>query len=55
MFIGDPDLVMEDVDFSNTHMVLILRESGSLKLGSISLPLPTRKVDIKTCFEIYCA
>ena len=44
VFNHDPDLVVEDIDFSDKHMVLILREGQSLRLCSVSLPLPSGKV-----------
>lgn len=44
VFIDDPNLVVEDVDFCNTHMVVILREGRQFRLGSVSLPLPAGRV-----------
>ncbi|XAR73939.1 Oligopeptidase B [Bertholletia excelsa] len=41
LFIDDPELVLEDVDFCDTHLVLILREGWKFKLCSVALPLPT--------------
>ncbi|KAF3438879.1 hypothetical protein FNV43_RR17154 [Rhamnella rubrinervis] len=43
VFNHDPDLVVEDIDFSDKHMVLISREGQNLRLCSVSLPLPSRK------------
>lgn len=40
VFIDDPHLVVEDVDFCNTHLLLILREGRQFRLGSVTLPLP---------------
>ncbi|KAL5557164.1 hypothetical protein UlMin_039400 [Ulmus minor] len=47
LFIDDPDLVIQDVDFCNTHLVLILREGRNFRLGSVSLPLPARKGPVR--------
>lgn len=44
VFNHDPDLVVEDIDFSDKHFVLILREGQNLRLCSVSLPLPSGKV-----------
>ncbi|EPS68394.1 hypothetical protein M569_06374 [Genlisea aurea] len=43
-FIPDQDLMMEDVDFCNTHMVLIVRSGRKYGLCSIDLPLKNQKV-----------
>lgn len=40
VFVDDPDLVIVDVDFSHTHLVLILREGQKLRLCAVRLPLP---------------
>lgn len=44
VFINDPDWVVEDVDFSHTHLVLTLREGRNFRLCSVALPLPAGKV-----------
>lgn len=45
VFVDDPDLVIVDVDFSHTHLVLILREGRKFRLCAVRLPLPVgRKV-----------
>ncbi|CAH9098240.1 unnamed protein product [Cuscuta europaea] len=38
---------IEDVDFSSTHMVLILREGRRYRLCSVPLPLPSGKVGVR--------
>lgn len=43
VFINDPDWVVEDVDFSHTHLVLTLREGRNFRLCSVALPLPAGK------------
>ncbi|KAJ4981174.1 hypothetical protein NE237_032011 [Protea cynaroides] len=43
VFIDEPDFVVEDVDFSDTHMVLILREGRKFRICSVNLPLPSGK------------
>ncbi|OAY84613.1 Dipeptidyl aminopeptidase BI [Ananas comosus] len=40
----EPRLSVEDVDFCDTHMVLVLREGKRLRLSSVRLPLP---MDVK--------
>ncbi|XP_062102201.1 uncharacterized protein LOC133811748 isoform X2 [Humulus lupulus] len=42
-FINDLDLVVEDVDFCNTNLVMILREDRNFRLCSVPLPLPAGK------------
>lgn len=46
VLIDDQDLVIEDVDLCDTHLVLILREGRKFKLCSVALPLPNGKVTI---------
>lgn len=43
VFVDDSE-VIEDVDFSNTHMVLIVRDGRKFRLCSVPLPLPSGKV-----------
>lgn len=43
VFINDPEWVVEDVDFSHTHLVLTLREGRNFRLCSVALPLPAGK------------
>ncbi|XP_043699996.1 protease 2 isoform X3 [Telopea speciosissima] len=43
VFIDEPDFVVEDVDFSDTHLVLILREGRMFRICSVNLPLPSGK------------
>ncbi|XXG49251.1 hypothetical protein AAC387_Pa02g3487 [Persea americana] len=40
VFLEDPDISIEDVDFCDTHFVLILREDQQFKLCAVPLPLP---------------
>lgn len=47
VFLDDPDLVIEDVDFSDTHLVLIVREGQSFRLCAIPLPLPSHKEAVR--------
>ncbi|XP_031107821.1 uncharacterized protein LOC116012429 isoform X2 [Ipomoea triloba] len=46
VFVDDSE-VIEDVDFSNTHMVLIVRDGRKFRLCSVPLPLPSGKVGIR--------
>lgn len=39
VFIDDKDLIIEDVDFSDTHLLLIIREGRKLRICSVPLPL----------------
>ncbi|XP_059594406.1 uncharacterized protein LOC100263895 isoform X2 [Vitis vinifera] len=43
VFIDDPDLIIEDVDFNDTHMVFIVREGRKFRICSVALPLPRGK------------
>ncbi|KAA8531765.1 hypothetical protein F0562_006518 [Nyssa sinensis] len=43
VFIDDPELIIEDVDFCDTHLVLIVREGRKFRLCSVSLPLASGK------------
>ncbi|XP_068344790.1 uncharacterized protein [Pyrus communis] len=43
VFANDKDWVFEDLDFSHTHLVVILREGRNFKLCSVTLPLPAGK------------
>lgn len=43
VIIDDPDLIIEDVDFSDSYLVLIVREGRKLRLCSVALPLPSEK------------
>lgn len=40
----DPDLIIEDVDFSDKYLALIIREGQKVQLCSVGLPLPFGKV-----------
>ncbi|XP_062154161.1 uncharacterized protein LOC133862386 isoform X2 [Alnus glutinosa] len=43
VFLDDRDLIIEDVDFSDTHLVLITKESQKFRICSVTLPLPVGK------------
>ncbi|XP_071724890.1 uncharacterized protein [Rutidosis leptorrhynchoides] len=43
VFFDEQDMVLEDVDFNSTHLVLIVRESQKYRLCSVPLPLPLEK------------
>lgn len=43
IFLDDKDMIIEDVDFSNSHLVLIIREGGRFRLCSVPLPMTTNK------------
>lgn len=43
VFIEDQDLIIEDVDLCDTHMVLIVRNGRKFMLCSLALPLPNGK------------
>lgn len=44
VFVDDPDMVIEDVDFSDKYLALILREGRNFQLCSVGLPLASGKV-----------
>lgn len=44
MFIDDNDLIIEDVDFSDSHLALIVKEGERFRLCSVALPMPNNKV-----------
>ncbi|KAI3766594.1 hypothetical protein L2E82_16658 [Cichorium intybus] len=44
VLIDDNDLVIEDVDFCDSHLVVIVKEGERFKLCSDALPLPRNKV-----------
>lgn len=43
VFLDDGDLIIEDVDVSDTHLVLITREGRKFRICSVTLPLPVGK------------
>ncbi|KAH9620637.1 hypothetical protein KSS87_008673, partial [Heliosperma pusillum] len=47
VFADDPDMIIEDVDFCNTHLVLIIRESQKLRLCAVPLPFPSHKETVR--------
>jgi len=42
--VDDPDLIIEDIDFSDKYLALIVREGRKVQLCSVGLPLPYGKV-----------
>ncbi|XP_068654569.1 uncharacterized protein [Aristolochia californica] len=49
VFIDDPNISIEDADFCDTHLALILREGRKYQICSIALPLP---VDVKLPMDL---
>ncbi|XP_061352527.1 uncharacterized protein LOC133297406 [Gastrolobium bilobum] len=47
VFVDDPDLIVEDIDFSDKYLALIVREGQNFKLCSVRLPLPFGKGAVK--------
>ncbi|KAJ6288567.1 hypothetical protein OIU76_024536 [Salix suchowensis] len=47
VFDDDRDMVIEDVDFCNTHLTLIIRENCSFRICSVPLPMPARKEAVR--------
>lgn len=43
VLIDDPELIIEDVDFCDSYLVLLVREGRNYKLCSVDLPLPCGK------------
>lgn len=41
VFFDDQELIIEDVDFCNTHLVMVLREGRKYRICSVALPLST--------------
>ncbi|KAJ0963395.1 hypothetical protein J5N97_028517 [Dioscorea zingiberensis] len=54
VLVEDPDVSIEDIDFCDSHMVLIIREGIKLKLCSVALPLnrsgPVHLAALHPCF-----
>lgn len=44
VFIDDQELIVEDVDFCDSHLVMMVREGRTLGLCSVLLPLPSGQV-----------
>ncbi|KAI3946033.1 hypothetical protein MKX01_024789 [Papaver californicum] len=42
VFLDDLEFVLEEVDYNDTHLILILREGRELKLCSVPLPLASK-------------
>ncbi|KAL5984838.1 hypothetical protein ACLOJK_038674 [Asimina triloba] len=49
LFLDDPNVIIEDLDFCDTHLVLILREGRQLRICSIALPLP---IDVEGALKL---
>ncbi|KAI3437407.1 uncharacterized protein J3R85_005388 [Psidium guajava] len=47
VFVDDEDLVIEDVDFSDKYLVLILRNDGNYRICSLTLPLGKGQIHLK--------
>ncbi|MED6220703.1 hypothetical protein PIB30_047388 [Stylosanthes scabra] len=47
VFLNDEDLIVEDIDFSDKYLALILREGRNFRLCSVKLPLSTGKGAVK--------
>ncbi|CAL5197655.1 unnamed protein product [Lathyrus oleraceus] len=47
VIVDDPTLVIEDVDFSDKYLALIVRENQNFQLCSVRLPLPFGKGAVK--------
>ncbi|XP_027346884.1 uncharacterized protein LOC113858419 isoform X3 [Abrus precatorius] len=47
VFVNDPDLIVEDIDFSDKYLALIVREGKKFQLCSVGLPLPFGKGAVK--------
>ncbi|MED6197084.1 hypothetical protein PIB30_053416 [Stylosanthes scabra] len=45
VFLNDEDLIVEDIDFSDKYLALILREGRNFRLCSVKLPLSTGKLN----------
>ncbi|CAA3016400.1 protease 2-like [Olea europaea subsp. europaea] len=46
VFVDDQELIIEDVDFCDSYLVLIVREGRKYRLCSVSLPLSTAKASL---------
>lgn len=44
VFAEDQGLLIQDVDFCESHMVITTREGRAIKLCAVELPLPDGKV-----------
>lgn len=50
VFVDDPELIIEDVDFCKTHLSLIVKEMQSFKICVVDLPLKAERVKLyPTC------
>ncbi|KAJ7944376.1 Protease 2 [Quillaja saponaria] len=43
VFLDEQDFIVEDVDFSDKYLVLIIREGEKFRICSVSMPLPCEK------------
>ena len=46
VFIDDPEVIIEDVDFCKTHVSLIVKQMQSFKICVVDLPLKTEQVKL---------
>ncbi|KAL2552140.1 Prolyl oligopeptidase family protein [Forsythia ovata] len=46
VFVDNQELIIEDVDFCDSHLVLIVRECRKYRLCSVSLPMPNAKAAV---------
>ncbi|KAK3412230.1 hypothetical protein EUGRSUZ_I01019 [Eucalyptus grandis] len=47
VFVDDEDSVIEDVDFSDKYLVLIVRKDGNYRICSVALPLGKGRIHLK--------
>lgn len=47
VFADDHDLIVEDIDFSDKYLALVVREGRNFRLCSVRLPLPFGKGAVK--------
>ncbi|RZC45284.1 hypothetical protein C5167_038231 [Papaver somniferum] len=43
VFLDDPEFVLENVDYNDTHLILILREGREFKICAVPLPLASKE------------
>ncbi|CAF2037668.1 hypothetical protein BRARA_I00871 [Brassica rapa] len=47
VFIDDPEVIIEDVDFCKTHVSLIVKQMQSFKICVVDLPLKTERLPVR--------
>ncbi|KAL9261164.1 Protease 2-like protein [Drosera capensis] len=47
VFVDDPELIIQDVDFCDSHLVLSMRKDKKLQLCAVPLPLPDQKEPLR--------